>query len=750
MRMTPLTPRWLVLLPALTLLVAGSATPAPAQDADTASPSLLQHAKAGQFDKILERLDQSIDGEGSPRLRSFLDDLKRFKANKAERMDSQRSAYKDARERIEENLAEDDLVAALVGAIEARQVAPERWQQLSEADKHTRQAIERSEQAARDAMGQERWVEALNYYQLLNSLFDKRDAYREPLDRVRRHIRVLQLYAPEALRDLRDAYTERNEDDDEKSDGDGEDDETQADGGPGIDDEPTTDIDFTDWQKRLKGVQPTMLRQAARYAAREHVSGQGYDKLLKGAVHGLEVLIDTDQLTRTFPSLKNIADRNRFRDHLSDVRDRLDSSDDMQDRDAASVIDGILNINRQTIDLPDRVIVFEMSDGLASQLDDFSAIIWPEDLEQFNRSIEGDFTGVGIQITRRDGNLVVVTPLPDTPAYNAGIRAGDVIKEVNGEDASRWSLNRAVREITGPAGSEVTLGVQRDSKQDLLRFAIERAEIEIETVRGWRQTQNNAWDYWIDKPSGIGYIRLSQFMKQTDKELDKAVSQLQNQQTIDGLILDLRYNPGGLLSAAEKVADRFIDQGSIVSTVDAEGNRNTQHRATQRDTYPDFPVVVLINEGSASASEIVAGALQDYDRAFVVGSRTFGKGSVQDVYPLVRRKAYLKLTTQYYMLPDGRIIHRKPGDETWGIEPDLSIPMTSEQRYEAQETRQKADVVEQADADRPAQTQPVEASQLLEEGIDPQLEAALLYLKTRLIADDVAIAQRPGNDATKQ
>jgi carboxyl-terminal processing protease len=353
---------------------------------------------------------------------------------------------------------------------------------------------------------------------------------------------------------------------------------------------------------------------------------------------------------------------------------------------------------------------------------------------------------VGIQISRRDGELVVVTPLPETPAYQAGIRAGDIIAEVDGEDASRWSLQRAVREITGPKGSVVTLSIKRTGVKELIDFDIERAQIEIETIRGWRHQKNGDWSYWLDKNAGIGYIRMSQFMKQTAKDLDKAVARMQKQQPIEGLILDLRYNPGGLLSAAEDVADRFIEEGAIVSTVDAAGNRNTKHSATKRGTYKPFPVVVLVNDASASASEIVAGALQSYDRAFVIGSRSFGKGSVQDLFPLVRRKAYLKLTTQYYMLPDGRIIHRKPGDETWGIEPDLSMPMTNEQRSDAMEMRQDADVVKQKNA-KGQNAKRTNPAKLLNEGVDPQLEAALLYMQTRLVVDDVAIAKRLGKKA---
>jgi carboxyl-terminal processing protease len=721
------------------------AMPSASRAQSDASHPLVRQAKAGHFEKVLKQLDQGLQGDRPPRVQSLIGDLKRFQRNKAQRLEAQQKAYDEAQQDIKTNLEEDDLESAMIAAIQARQVAPQRWEALSEADPNTRQAVQRIEQAARQAMEKEQWIEALSDYRLLDTLFDQKGKYREPLKRVRRHVRVLRLYAPEVLQDMQEAYADRQGEDDDEAD-----DQAQDEADSPVAEDPVQDIEFTRWQKRLRGVRPTMLRQAVRYAEQRHVSGTSFVALMKGAVHGLEVLIETDQLAKTFPAFKDKQPVNRFDQHLDDLQKRLHRDNaELNYHQATSMIDGILAVNRQTLKLPTRVVVYELTDGATSELDDFSSVIWPEDLSQFNRSIEGNFTGVGIQITRRDGELMVVTPLPNTPAYNAGIRAGDMISEVDGEDASRWSLNRAVREITGPEGSVVTLGIERTGKKKLLKFDLERAEIEIESVRGWQQTKQEGWDYWIDENSGVGYIRVSQFIKQTAGDLDKAVGEMQNQRPINGLILDLRYNPGGLLRSAQDVADRFIDDGPIVSTVDAQGNRNTQHRASGQGTYGDFPVVVLINDASASASEIVSGALQAYDRALVVGNRSFGKGSVQDLFPLVRRQAYLKLTTQYYTLPGGRIIHRKPGDETWGIEPDLTIAMTNEQRTDAIEMRQEADVLrQQADA-KPAETQPIEASKLLEDGVDPQLEAALLYLKTRLVAADVAVAQLPGQKAKK-
>jgi carboxyl-terminal processing protease len=722
--------------------------------AAAASSPLLKQARAGQFEQVLEQLQTGPDGQRSKQVQALIEDLQRFQSNKQERLAQQRKAYEEALQTVATDLKHDMIEDALVNAINAREVAPDSTALMNDDDIEA--AVRRGEQAAKDAVANEQWVEALSHYRLLDTLFEKQGRYREPLERVRRHVRVLQMYAPEVLQQLQDAYAKRQEEaaaatqpDEQNADAKGEE---QADAeGDALDDDPAANLNFTSWKKRLNGVRPTMLRQALRYAARQHVSGKNYVPLMRGAVHGLEVLLETESLAKTFPVFDNKADLKAFRRHLTDLTLQLNKPGaSLNYHEATSMVDGLLAMNRQTLDLPTRVVVYELTDGAMSRLDDFSSVIWPEDLSQFSRSTKGNFTGVGIQITRRDGELVVVTPLPNTPAYQAGIRAGDVIATVDGEDASQWSLNRAVNEITGPEGSEVTLGIDREGKKELLKFDIKRAEIEIESVRGWRHTPDGDWDYWIDESAGIGYVRLSQFIPQTAGDLDKAVNKLQQSGQINGLILDLRYNPGGLLSSAVDVADRFLKDGAIVSTVDGQGNRNTKSSAKQRDTYSRFPVVVLVNDASASASEIVSGALQDHGRALVIGQRTFGKGSVQDLYPLVRRQAYLKLTTQYYALPDGKIIHRQPGDQTWGIEPDLTVPMTNEQRTDAMEMRQKADVLRQKNAKPKPETERVEASQLLVEGVDPQLDSALLYLKTRLVADDLAIAQGPNRDQATQ
>ena len=486
-----------------------------------------------------------------------------------------------------------------------------------------------------------------------------------------------------------------------------------------------------------------MLRQTLARAARHHVENHGYRPLLTGSLDRISILVETEGIADTFDSLANPDQLSNFRTGLAKIRSQVDEQKrPLNFLDAATVLERVMSLNERTIGLPDAVLIYEMTEGSTDALDDFSTIIWPSDKEIFSRSTRGKFYGVGIQISIRDDQLIVVSPLEDTPAQRAGIHAGDVIATVDQRDSSSWTLERAVREITGPEGTNVTLGIKRAGKSELLDFVLTRAEIVIESIRGWQRKSEGGWNYWIDPDLHIGYLRLSQFIPQSASDLDRAINTMQENGPLNGLILDLRFNPGGLLSSAVEVSDRFISSGPIVSTVGPDGKRISQFRARRSHTHNELPLIALINEGSASASEILSGALQDYQRAVIVGTRSFGKGSVQDLFPLSGEKAYLKLTTQYYMLPGNRIIHRKPDAKSWGIEPDLIVQLTSQQIADAIEFRQQVDILRYDEDNPKGDEEPIPtANQILEKGMDPQLEAALLVLKTRLLANQLVLAR---------
>jgi carboxyl-terminal processing protease len=288
------------------------------------------------------------------------------------------------------------------------------------------------------------------------------------------------------------------------------------------------------------------------------------------------------------------------------------------------------------------------------------------------------------------------------------------------------------------SGTTVTLTVRSPNGQ-VKDYTIQREVIKVSSVKGWHHLTGGGWDYMIDPDEKIAYVRLTNFTKGTDEEMSKAIAELKDKGA-RAMILDLRHNPGGLLTAAVAVCQKFMHSGVIVSTkAEREGAADAQPPMEAHDDpdVVDFPLVVLVNQYSASASEIVSGALHDQHRAIIVGERTFGKGSVQMLFPLEARTAFLKLTTSHYYLPSGRCIHREENSKTWGVDPDVTVPMTPAQMNDAFEARKELDVLRAADATEPA-TQPVASGATTQPAkkdalsTDPQLAAALLVLKLEL------------------
>ncbi len=313
-------------------------------------------------------------------------------------------------------------------------------------------------------------------------------------------------------------------------------------------------------------------------------------------------------------------------------------------------------------------MIYGALNGMVSALDPFSSFFPPEKYKEFMEETEGEFGGIGIEISMEKGRPIVVAPIEGTPAYKAGLRAGDIIIAVNGEDTFGKTLLDIVKQIRGKPGTKVKLTIMRKGADKPFTVEITRAVIKIESVK-------------YTKYGDIGYVKLTQFQHYTSKDLKKAVKDLLSQH-VRGFIIDLRNNPGGLLSEAVKVSDIFLPEGKLV--VYTKGRRDEEkYYAKEKPTVPTYlPVVVLINKGSASASEIVTGALQDYHRATIVGEKSFGKASVQNIIPLEDGSA-LKLTVAYYYTPKGRLIHKK------GIEPDVKVTMDNKTWEKLAETIRK-------------------------------------------------------------
>jgi carboxyl-terminal processing protease len=367
--------------------------------------------------------------------------------------------------------------------------------------------------------------------------------------------------------------------------------------------------------------------------------------------------------------------------------------------------------------------------GMLSELDPYSGYVSPRQLQSFKTSVENEFGGVGVQVSVEKGQLVVIGPLVGSPAYSAGLMAGDFILEIDGKTTDGITLDEAVRRMQGKVGEPVTMKLKHRHASAPESVTLHRELIRLETVLGDVRQASDEWQWMVDEQRRLGYVRVTAFGRRTADELRKVLEKLTARQ-MRGLILDLRFNPGGLLSAAIEVSDLFIASGRIVST---EG-RNTRPKvweAHQPGTFEGFPMVVLVNRYSASASEIVAACLQDHGRAVIVGERTWGKGSVQNVMELEDGASLLKLTTADYHRPSGKNIHRFPEateKDDWGVTPNEGFQLT----LSANEMSQLANLRREKDIVRRPQEAPQDPPDASPAVVDRQLQKALEGLVQQL------------------
>lgn len=363
-------------------------------------------------------------------------------------------------------------------------------------------------------------------------------------------------------------------------------------------------------------------------------------------------------------------------------------------------VDTFEQVDRNYVKNVDRRKLLEAAlRGMIRELDPYSSYIPPEELARFNQQVDQQFGGIGIQVQPDPGTnrILVISPLPDTPAYNAGVRAGDIVTEVEGYDTENMPLSRAVELMKGAPGETVTIKVRHLSSTEDVEVSMQRAIISVRSVLGDKWGEKGKWDFMVDPEQKIGYIRLTQFGRKSGDELAEAIDSLQKL-GMKGLILDLRFNPGGLLSQAVEISNMFIESGTIVST---EG-KNTEKKtfsATKAGTLPDFPMAVLVNRFSASASEILSACLQDHKRAVVIGERSWGKGSVQNVIELESGASALKLTTAGYLRPSGKNIHRFPDSKVtdeWGVQPDEEVRFTRKELEDYDGYRRARDVLSES------------------------------------------------------
>jgi carboxyl-terminal processing protease len=357
-------------------------------------------------------------------------------------------------------------------------------------------------------------------------------------------------------------------------------------------------------------------------------------------------------------------------------------------------------------------LVYAALKGMISTLDPHSEFMEPEKYKELQNDTQGAFGGLGIVIAMKDNYITVIAPMEDSPGFRAGILSGDRIVKIDGKSTEKLSLPDAVKYLRGEPGTDVQITVFRPSSNSMKDYKLTRAVINIDMVKDI----NGKKEFPLGD-NKIGYVRLVQFGEKTSADLEAALKKL-NKQGMQALVLDLRWNPGGLLEQAVDVCEKFLPKGELVVTTEGRNpSQNSVRRAMGRgDELHNMPMVVLVNLGSASASEIVAGCLQDLKRAIILGEKTFGKGSVQSIIPLAPLPdgvSALRLTTAKYYTPSHKVIHEV------GITPDIVVPMTEEQEREAQLKLTPGGVESLEDVDRAK----------LATARDPQLERAMDLLK---------------------
>lgn len=717
-----------------------AAQPTPSQvSLSDVSQQTWQLASDGRLNEALQRVRELAD-QASPDspLSTLGRDIATFETHVRDHRAASLTEYSAKLDLLSQQLEQNKLREALQSALQAQDLAESPPAFL--ADERVVNLVGKSEQAAAEMESSSKWLGALTLYRGLAGLYDSTNKakYHQALRRVAMRVGMLDLYAPRALHELQVAHAKEE----------------------GLDAPEPRNWEEDRWQNRLSGIVPEMLNEGLLRARVQHVDTQSFEEMLHGGVEALKLLTSVQGLEAAFPALADKVKTQAFIEKLDALEAEIAGvAQPLDEEQAMAMVQRVLQANHATVALPQEVIVKEFGEGALSLLDDFTNYIWPHDKAQFDRTTTQRLSGVGIQIRILDGQLTVISPIEDSPAFAAGLRAGDKIMTIDGKSTQGIEVETAVERITGPEGTRVTLGILSPGQEEARDVPLTRASIRIVSVTGWSRQPGGAWDYYIDPKLKIGYVKLSNFGRDSVGELDAAIEQLKSRGGVGGLVLDLRANPGGLLDAAVQLSDRFVSRGEIVSTTQKSiFGRRQVFEAKPTNDYDPFPVVVLVNRFSASASEILSGALKDHGRALIVGERTLGKGSVQNIFPIGRQSAYLKLTIAYYCLPQGQIIHRKPESAEWGVDPDVAVRMSDEQIIAVNQARSFLDVLrkegeavnpnalvgrEEKDEEGEASQPVTSADQLLERGMDPQLEAALLLLKTRVVAEQTAVARNP-------
>ncbi len=723
-----------LILHSATAQIQSAATPAQASDPIAVADQVSRLVQNGKIEE-LSSLEAKLPGTAQTgKIKVWTSDyLGQMKRQEADR-DKQ---YTEAVATADKELKAQHFDKGIASIVDAFRIAKNPDDFL--AQQWVKDAAATVKAKADDLEKQGRWIESLQLFIDLNTLYEVDTRYKADMQRLARRTRLLAVYTPKILFEMRKAIAAQ-----EKKEGA---DPTQED--------PNKDLppSFTAWQDYVKGVTVSMMRQSIENSHDHWVQERSYQTLVNGGLDTLSLFLTTPELGREFVNLTDAKARETFEKALAGARATA-AKPDLGPMEVEAMVRGLIAASDESIKIPREVIIMEFTDGAMETLDPFTAVIWPHEVPEFEKNMAGKFGGVGIQISMENGVLKVISPLEDTPAFKAGIEAGDVITGIDGTSTVGISIDKAVSTIMGLPGTPVTLRVKRGKEEK--DYKLERAMIKVSSVKGFRRDPKNPvqWDFMLDPDSKIGYVRVTGFQEDTADELSKALDTL-NGQKMRGLVLDFRFNPGGLLSAAVEISDMFLRDGVIVSTRGrsprAREQKWTADLATKIDR--DMPLIVLVNEYSASASEIFAGAMKDLHRATIVGHRTFGKGSVQNlikisdnILPSGLPEAMMKLTMAGYYLPNNESLHRHDGDKKWGVDPDVVIDLTPTQLADLIKNRRDSEVIKPTNApavpEAPATGNgPGVATQKAEPAADIQLETALIMMRLQLLQ---AISQARG------
>ena len=521
-------------------------------------------------------------------------------------------------------------------------------------------------------------------------------------------------------------------------------------------------------EERFLGVREDMFVRAVNFLNSHYVSILNYNEMATKALEQCKLLAEVIGTSSRFSTalegngtsnsnVMNIAwepkELSAWCAAIDGILDELgDASSKLSRKDFLKIFETTLELNEATVDLPRTILVSQFAEASLAALDPYTVIVWPRQMQDFEQMMTNEFMGIGIEISKQKGLLTVSSLLIDTPAFHSTLDAGDVIEKVNGLSTKDMTLFCAAKKIKGPAGTKVKLTVRRPNDDEAVEdtvfdVTIVRDKIVVPTVRGWQRTHEGKWLHMLDEENKIGYVRLTGFSTDTAFGLERVLQELEDQ-GLRGLIMDLRYNTGGLLDSAVAVADKFIDDGWIVKRQPRAGQMAIFEYAHRRGTHPNFPLVILINSSSASASEIVAGALADEvnRRAILVGTRTHGKGSVQGITSYIGKGAQLKYTQAYYHLPSGQRVEsrdamEKLGRKDWGVGPNIEVELRSDEIKKLAEVQRHNDVLVKADHEDANENF---KKHTIEETLDadPQLAVGLLAVRSKLIqAETLARAQ---------